>query len=77
MNVKLIDKLDKIHAILAKSGLDSKTYKCVSAMLIDVKMELRGVKTKSEVSDKKLLAENCEHFQHDHCNCMGKYCLAQ
>jgi hypothetical protein len=24
----------------------------------------------------KPLSKDCEHFQHDHCDCLGKYCLA-
>ena len=26
--------------------------------------------------DSRLLARNCEHFQHEHCDCIGLYCLA-
>ena len=22
------------------------------------------------------LSENCEHFQHGHCDCIGKYCMS-
>jgi len=38
---KIIDKLDYLHRELAKSGIDSNTYKNLSSILIEVKSELR------------------------------------
>jgi len=38
---KIIDKLDCLHRELAKSGIDSDTYKNLSSILIEVKNELR------------------------------------
>lgn len=31
--------------------------------------------SKESENDNLLLAENCEHHQHDHCTCVGKYCM--
>lgn len=38
---RIIDKLDYLHKELAKSGIDSDTYKNLSSILIEVKSELR------------------------------------
>lgn len=38
---KIIDKLDHLHRELAKSGIDSDTYKNLSSILIEIKSELR------------------------------------
>jgi len=43
---KIIDKLDYLHRELAKSGIDSNTYKNLSGILIEVKSELRKMKEK-------------------------------
>lgn len=40
-NQKLIDKLDELHTILAKSEINAKTYKKASCLLLEVKQELR------------------------------------
>ena len=28
------------------------------------------------LADSLPLSENCEHYQHEHCDCVGKYCMA-
>ena len=66
---ELIDKIDNIHSLIAKSNLSSKNYQDISVKLIEVKECLRNFKIQN-----KLLSENCEHYQHDHCNCIGKFC---
>jgi len=38
---RIIDKLDYLHRELAKSGIDSDTYKNLSSILIEIKSELR------------------------------------
>ena len=40
---------------------------------IDVIVDFDGQIPKSE-NETKLLAEFCEHRQHDNCSCMGLYC---
>ena len=28
------------------------------------------------LADSLPLSESCEHYQHEHCDCVGKYCMA-
>ena len=42
---------------------------------MDVVNDYDGVLPQENVSDLPL-AEHCEHRQHDHCDCVGKYCMA-
>lgn len=44
--------------------------------LIDVVEKVFNNINSTESESEENLSENCEHFQHDHCDCIGKYCRA-
>ena len=45
-------------------------------LAMDVVNDYDGVLPQENVSESLPLAEHCEHRQHDHCDCVGKYCMA-
>lgn len=37
-------------------------------------LESKIISSNIQLMENLPLSENCEHFQHGHCDCLGKYC---
>lgn len=45
-------------------------------MDVYAEIKVKNLSSNTVLADSLPLAEHCEHRQHDHCDCMGLYCMA-
>lgn len=73
MTMKQKIKDEMLEAIFVQTGGRPENPKIAE---ICAEIAVNFITSNTVLADSLPLAEHCEHRQHDHCDCIGLYCMA-